>query len=86
MRRKLNWDKYDGKWRPTFAWWPVTTVDGYRVWLGWVWTRWDTSAGYIDATLCDWEYAYRCPPTGGDGVSVAEMRGRLRLGDGGDRR
>lgn len=33
---------YVTQWQKVFAWWPVKTIDGKRVWLSKVWRRYFT--------------------------------------------
>jgi hypothetical protein len=53
MRRQLPDRK---EWRPKFAWWPVTTIDGQRVWLERIEERYRFSSWWEDY------YEYRLPP------------------------
>lgn len=48
------------EWHPMFAWWPVTTIDGKRVWLERVERRYRNSSWWEDY------FDYRLPPTPGD--------------------
>lgn len=47
-----------GPWIRCFAWRPVFTYDGGRVWLRWVWKRHIHKHGYLDGGS-DWWWQYR---------------------------
>lgn len=45
MRKQLQDQR---QWHPMFAWWPVTTIDGQRVWLERVERRYKFSSWWED--------------------------------------
>lgn len=47
------------EWHRVFAWWPVTTVDGYHVWLEHIERRYRFSSWWDDY----FEYRLPCPST-----------------------
>ena len=56
MRQKVSPRWRDGQWRPFYAWLPVRTKDGWRIWLEWCYSRWDGHP------FCpEWEYVAVLP-------------------------
>lgn len=56
MRDEMEYKHYTDQWHRVFAWWPVTTVRGKRIWLKFIYRRSYSAIsghGYDYATVFD---------------------------------